>query len=97
MLAGPDAGGAMLLYLELCVLTARDRERWSAAHGRLRGRGWRCCAAPCTRSAWRRCLAPARADLLLDGIDGLLLHRVVADPTGAAAAAAQFAHLVDHP
>jgi hypothetical protein len=37
MLAGPDAGGAMLLYLELCVLTARDRERWSAAHGRLRG------------------------------------------------------------
>jgi AcrR family transcriptional regulator len=94
MLAAPG-GGAMLLYLELCVLTARDRERWAAAQEQLRGPWLEMLRGALHALGVAPTRVPALADLLLDGIDGLLLHRLVADPAGADAAAAEFAHLFD--
>jgi AcrR family transcriptional regulator len=93
MLAGPGAGGAMVLYLELCVLTARDRERWAAAQDQLRGPWSTMLRGALDALGVAPARVPALADLLLDGIDGLLLHRMGADPAGADAAAAEFAHL----
>ena len=95
MLTGPVAGGAMVLYLELCVLTARDRERWAAAQDQLRGPWLEMLRGALHALGVAPQRVPALADLLLDGIDGLLLHRTVADPAGADAAAAEFAHLFD--
>jgi AcrR family transcriptional regulator len=93
----PDAHGAMRVYLEMCVLSVNEPERWSAAHERLR-EPW----LVMLRTGLAELGVPARrrealADLILDTIDGALLARLVTtDPARADAAAAMFADLLDH-
>jgi AcrR family transcriptional regulator len=92
----PTAAGVTRLYLEICVLSVQEPERWSAAPEQLRG-PWR---APLQSGLVAFGIAPERAttlaDLILDTLDGLSLDRLVAtDPARVDAAAAVFAQLLD--
>ena len=98
MLTDSESGSAMRLYLEMCVLSARDPARWSAAQRQIRG-PWldlirevlTDLGAPPGR------IAPL-ADLMLDTFDGLLLDRLIGtDPSRTDAAAAAFADLLADP
>ena len=95
-LSTPATIGAMGLYLEMCVLSVREPERWSAAHEQLR-EPW----LTLLRSGLADVGVPAArittlADLVLDAIDGLLLDRLVSrDPARSDAAAAAFADLLE--
>lgn len=95
-LSTPATIGAMRLYLEMCVLSVREPERWTAAHEQLRD-PW----LTLLRSGLAEVGVPAArvttlADLVLDAIDGLLLDRLVSgDPARSDAAAAAFADLLD--
>ena len=94
-LRAPEAAQVTRLYLETCVLAVQDPARWRSAPERLRG-------------AWRTPLreglvafgipaeqAEPLADLILDTVDGLALHRLTAGQPGPAdAAAAAFARLL---
>jgi AcrR family transcriptional regulator len=67
----PTAAGVTRLYLEICVLSVQEPERWSAAPEQLR-RPWR---APLQSGLVAFGIAPERAttlaDLILDTLDGL--------------------------
>jgi AcrR family transcriptional regulator len=96
VLKTPATLGTMRLYLEMCVLSVRDPQRWATCHEQLR-EPW----LAMLRSGLAELGVPARrvttlADLVLDTIDGLLLDRLVSqDPSRADAAAAAFADLLD--
>jgi AcrR family transcriptional regulator len=94
-LTDSPSAGAMRLYLEMCVLSARDPARWSAAQRQIRG-PWldliREVLGDLGTPAAR--IAPL-ADLVLDTFDGLLLDRLIGtDPARTDAAAAAFADLL---
>lgn len=93
---GPDADAAMRLYLEMCVLSVRDPARWVPAQRRLREPWLAMLRDGLTELGVAADRVPTLADLLLDGIDGLLLDRLVsADPARADAAAEAFAQLLE--
>jgi AcrR family transcriptional regulator len=96
VLTATDTTGMVRLYLEMCVLSVGEPDRWSAAHRRLR-EPWlgmlRTGLAELDVAAPK---VPALADLILDAIDGLLLDRLVSGhPDRADAAAAAFAELLE--
>lgn len=93
-LGSAEPGRLTRLYLELCVLSARDPLRWAEAQQQLRGPWIAMLSAALSELSVPAARVPALAQLLLDGIDGLLLHRLTgADPAEADAAAAAFADL----
>lgn len=92
----PDGGAAMRLYLELCVLSGRDPQRWSAAQQLLRGPWLQTLRAALAELETAADEVETLADLVLDGIDGLLLHRIISvDPGPSDAAAEALARLLD--
>jgi AcrR family transcriptional regulator len=98
MLNTPEAATATRLYLELCVLSVRDPGRWAGAQHQLRDPWLTLLKTALAELAVPTDRIAVLADLLLDGIDGLLLHRQTStDPAAADAAAAAFADLMSQP
>jgi len=95
-LTAADSTGLVRLYLELCVLSVGEPDRWRAAHRRLREPWLAMLRAGLVELDVADPRIPALADLILDAVDGLLLDRLVSgDPARADAAAAAFAELLE--
>lgn len=96
VLTAADTTGMVRLYLEMCVLSVGEPERWSAAHRQLREPWLNMLRAGLTELDVAPPKIAALADLILDAIDGLLLDRLVSrDPARSDAAAAAFAELLE--
>lgn len=94
-LTGSGATGAIRLYLEMCVLTLREPDRWSTAQQQIREPWLAMLRETLTDLNTPQAQVPALADLILDTFDGLLLGRLIStDPTRADAAADAFANLL---
>ncbi|WP_327586934.1 TetR/AcrR family transcriptional regulator [Nonomuraea sp. NBC_00507] len=95
VLAGSAATGAIRLYLEMCVLTLREPERWSTAQQQIREPWLAMLRETLTDLNTPQAQVPALADLILDTLDGLLLDRLIStDPARADDAADAFADLL---
>jgi AcrR family transcriptional regulator len=94
-LTGSDATSAMRLYLEMCVLSVREPDRWSTAQRQIREPWLAMLREGLSELGTPKARIAALADLILDTFDGLLLDRLInTDPTRADAAAAAFADLL---
>jgi AcrR family transcriptional regulator len=95
VLTESDTTGVIRLYLELCVLSVRDPDRWRAAQQQIREPWLMMLRQGLGELGTAKTRIPALADLILDTLDGLTLQRLISpDPARADAAASVFADLL---